>query len=40
MIYFVEAIGTGLVKIGKARDIAQRVAGLRSMNAGQLRIAC
>jgi hypothetical protein len=37
-VYFVEAIGTGLVKIGWAKIIAKRFAALQRMNGAQLRL--
>ena len=38
VVYFVEAVGLGLIKIGATRDLAQRFATLTSENAGPVRL--
>lgn len=38
VVYFVEAVGLGLIKIGATRDLAQRFATLTSENAGSVRL--
>jgi hypothetical protein len=37
-VYFVEAVGTGFVKIGRSKDIRTRIAQLRSTNGAILRL--
>ena len=39
-VYFIEAIGTDLVKIGHAYDPVKRMANLRTGSAASLRILC
>lgn len=37
-VYFVEAVGTGFVKVGRSKNIAERVATLRANNGALLRL--